>query len=78
MLDRLPAWARHLVIIYGATFGLFVVQAVIAAGGVWPFPWIATLQGAVNAGAVSAAAVAVLWLSSLTRQYGAGATKDKQ
>lgn len=73
MLDRLPAWARHYAIIFGAVFGLFIAQAIVREGGVWPFPALDVIRGAVNAAAVATAGVAVLALTTLTRQYARGA-----
>lgn len=75
MLDKLPAWARHLLIIFGAAFGGLFFSAIVKAGGVLPFPWQATFVAAVNAGAVAVAGTVVLWCTSATRQYGVGASK---
>ena len=75
MLDRLPAWARHLAIVFGSVFGLFFAKAVIAAGGIWPFPWADTFRAAVNAGAAAVCAVLALWFTTLVRQYGTGSAK---
>ena len=73
MLDMLPAWARHLVIVAGSVFLSAVVTAVIAAEGVSGVDWSPTLLAAVDAAAVAAAtAAAALWLTPLTRQYGVG------
>lgn len=72
MLDRLPAWARHGLIIFGAVFALTFAQAIVAEGGVWPFPWLGTLRAGLNGAAVAVCGVAVLALTTVTRQYGAG------
>lgn len=76
MLDRLPAWARHIAIVFGAVFGGSVANAIVTGGGVTSLDWITTLRTAVDLGAVSTAtAVLVLWLTPLTRQYGIGEGK---
>jgi hypothetical protein len=80
MLDRLPAWGRHLLVLAVLApllAGLAIVLgAVIAAGGV-DVDWSGTLKIALDAVAVSAAGGLLSWcglyLTPLTRQYGVGA-----
>jgi hypothetical protein len=76
MLDHLPPWARHLLIVAGATFAGYIAQQVIANAGVFDVDWPAALRSAVDSAAVSTStAAAALWLTPLTRRYGVG--KDK-
>lgn len=76
MLDNLPAWARHLLIVFGAAFGGSVASAIIASAGVSTLDWPLVLVGALDIAAVSTATTAAaLWLTPLTRQYGVGASK---
>ena len=73
MLDSLPAWLRHLLIVFGATFAGSVCAAVIAAEGVLSLDWLAVLSAALDVAAFSvASSAAALWLTPLTRQYGVG------
>ena len=78
MLDRLPAWARHILIAFGSAFGGSIVADVLAAHGVTGLDIAQTAQDAVDFAAASAAsAAAALWSLPLTRQYGVGkATAD--
>lgn len=72
-LDKLPAWARHLVIVFGATFLGSVASAVVAASGVTSLDWPVVLGDAVNLGCTATASAALfLWLTPATRQYGVG------
>jgi hypothetical protein len=65
MLDKLPAWVRHLAIIIG-TAALGAVAQSLASG---EFD-VAT----VGAAALTAVLAQLsLWLTALTRQYGVGA-----
>lgn len=74
MLDRIPAWLRHLLIVVAATFGVTVAEAVVSAGGVSTVDWLGTLLRAVDIAAVAGATTSLaLWLTPLTRQYGVGA-----
>ena len=74
MLDNLPAWLRHLVIVAAASFAGFELSAVLAAQGVTGVDWPQALIDGLNLTAVStAAAAASLWGLPLTRQYGVGA-----
>lgn len=73
MLDRLPAWLRHLVIVAGATFAGSIATAIIAADGVTTLDWVTVARDALDLAAVATAGTAAaLWLTPLTRQYGVG------
>ena len=73
MLDSLPAWLRHLLIVFGAAFGGSIASAIIASAGVVALDCPLVLQGALDNAAVSTASTAAaLWLTPLTRQYGVG------
>jgi hypothetical protein len=80
MLDKLPAWLRHLIIVCGLAPAAVAVtttaNAVITAGGVttvdWPATGIATIDAAGVALAVGAATWLTLVITPLTRQYGIG------
>lgn len=82
MLDRLPAAARHfvIVVILAPLLGLLLafVNAVIQAQGL-DVDWAGTWSAAINAAAVSAAFGVSAWLAlyvtPLTRQYGAFANE---
>jgi hypothetical protein len=76
VLDRLPSWLRHLLIVAGATAGGSLATAVVSAGGVTTLAWVDTLTSALNAATVATAtAAAALWFTPLTTQYGVGAPK---
>lgn len=73
MLDRLPAWLRHLCIVFGAVAASVVAQSVVDAGGVSALDWSTLAVQAVDAGAAAVGAAALLlWLTPATRQYGVG------
>lgn len=73
MLDKLPAWVRHLAIVVGAVFLGTVAETIIASGGVSSVNWAASLLSAVDTAAVAGASAALLlWLTPATRQYGVG------
>ena len=73
MLDKFPAWIRHLVIVIAAVFLGTVAETIIASGGVSSVNWAATLLTAVDTAAVAGASVAaLLWLTPATKQYGVG------
>jgi len=81
MLDRLPAWARHAVLLcvvapLVALIGVPLTE-VLGARGIEGVDWHATLVTAVNAAAVSLATGIGAWVASyvspLTGQYGVGA-----
>lgn len=63
MLDKLPAWARHL--------ALVVLAAVLTWAGTDLVP---ALQGQPGLAGVAAVLITMLlaWLTPLTRQYGVG------
>ena len=71
VLDRLPAWAHDLLMIFGGTFAGAVLNAVVDAKGVTAVAWHETLMGAVD-GSFYAAAVAgfTLYVTPLTKKYG--------
>ena len=71
-LDKLPAWARHLVIVFGAVFLGVIAQNVINHGGVVGLDFVAVGKAALDAAAVSVAAVGVLAVTPFTSQYGVG------
>lgn len=80
MLDRLPAWGRHAVILcviapLVALIGV-PLAAILAAGGVLGVDWHDVLVDAVNAAGTSLATGIGAWIASyvspLTRQYGVG------
>lgn len=83
ILDRLPAWARHLValavIAPVAIFVTVVATAIVTAGGLSGFDADATGHIALDAAAVSFASGILGWLTlfitPITRQYGVGAPK---
>jgi H+/Cl- antiporter ClcA len=76
VLDRLPAWLRHALVIFGGTL-IGVVAPALAAHQddvslwlvttmrlpVWVLPFVATIVGSL-----------ILRLTTLTRQYGVGST----
>lgn len=73
MLDKLPAWLRHLVLVFAGAGGAVVADAVVNDRGVTNVPWGHTLRVAVDTGSVAAAGVvSALYLLPLTRQYGLG------
>lgn len=73
MLDRLPAWARHALIIAGSTFLAVVGKAILDAGGVTGLDVNATAAAALNQAAVAVVlGSGLLALTPLSRQYGIG------
>jgi membrane protein YdbS with pleckstrin-like domain len=72
LLDRLPAWIRHLVIVFGATFVTVVAKAVAASNGVTNVAWSTVWWAAVDGAAAAVAAVVLLAVTPVTRQYGVG------
>ena len=72
MLDRLPAWARHAVLVLVAAASVPVTAAVFAANGVLGVDWARTGGQALDAAGVAAAILVALWATPLTRQYGRG------
>lgn len=76
LLDRLPAWLRHALIIFGSTLIGVVAPALVAHQDdislwlvatlrlpVWVLPFVATVVGGL-----------ILRFTTLTRQYGVGST----
>lgn len=75
MLDHLPAWLRHLIIVFGGAAGAIVVREIVDDGGVTHVPWAATARTALDTGSIAAAvAAAALWGLPITRAYGVGKT----
>lgn len=80
MLDTLPAWLRHLIVLCGIAPAAAAVtsaaSAVVAAGGVSTVDWPPTGVAAIDAAGLAAAIGATTWLAlvvtPLTRQYGVG------
>lgn len=71
ILDRLPAAGRHSVIVFGGTWGGFVLNRVIDAKGVSAVEWATTLVAATDASFyATAVALVALVVTPLTRQYG--------
>lgn len=84
MLDRLPAWGRHAVVLcliapLVAALGVLTL-AVLTAGGVH-VAWADTLDTALDTWAVSLAGGVVtmvaMFVTPLTRQYGAGSQPEQ-
>ena len=76
MLDKFPPLVRHLLIVFGGTFGGAILNAVIDAKGVTRVDWAAVAGTATDGAFYATAVVAVtLWLTPLTKQYGIGKTK---
>lgn len=77
MLDALPAWLRHLLIVAGGSFAGHLLNSVLGAGGVTEVDWPRALIDGANLTAVAVATAAgALWGLPLTRQYGVGAVPD--
>ena len=75
MLDRLPAFARHLMIGFFAAFMVTVLDAVISAKGVTGLS-VNVLRDAFDYAAYSVALLAsALYLTPLIKQYGLGKRK---
>ena len=74
ILDKFPPPVRHAVLLWGSVFGLYVAQAVSAAGGVSGVDWHTVTVGAVNGACAAVAGIGILTLTPLTAQYGVGAT----
>lgn len=73
MLDNLPPWTRHLIIVAFASFVGFVGEAILASGGVSALDWAKTLTSAVDSTAVATITVMlIMYVTPLTRQYGLG------
>ena len=74
-IKGLPAPVRHFLGVVVGTFVLFVVGAVVSAGGVSAVEWVAVLKAAADAAAVGGAGVLVLYVTPLTDAYGVGKVK---
>jgi len=73
MLDRLPAWARHAIIIAGSTFLTVFAREIVNLGGVTGLDWATTARSAIDAAAVAVViGSGLLALTPLSRQYGIG------
>lgn len=75
MLDFLPAWLRHFILMYAAIFAYIVATAIVNANGVTTVSWLGpdgVLVRAVDGAAVAVAASLLLWLLPITKQYGFG------
>jgi hypothetical protein len=73
MLDKLPAWVRHIAIMFAATFTAFFGQAIIAADGVSRLDFMSTFIDALDSSIVATVVVGLaLYVTPLTRQYGIG------
>jgi hypothetical protein len=71
--DKLPSSVKHVIIAFASAFGYELINAVNSAGGVTGLHWWTVLTNAINAGAVSAAGIAVVfWLTPITHEYGVG------
>jgi endo-beta-N-acetylglucosaminidase D len=70
LLDRLPAYVRHALLIF---IGSMLTWATAAAQGI-----VVTnnpvFDAALSSAGVSVAMTGTLWLTKLTKQYGIGAT----
>lgn len=76
MLDKLPAWLRHLLIVFAGAAGAVIVDAVVNAKGVSNVAWGHSLRVALDTGSVAAAlAVGALYITPLTQKYGLGKGK---
>jgi len=74
-IQGLPAPVRHFAGVVVGTFVLFVVGAVISAGGVTGVEWFEVLKAAADAACVGGAGVLVLYVTPLTDAYGVGKVK---
>ena len=71
LIDKVPAWLRHGILLFVGGFAATVGSAVYAAGGVTHLGW-SVLPDALDSGAVSVAGVLILAGTKLTTQYGRG------
>lgn len=80
MLDNLPAWSRHLLVLAViapvAGFVGFEAAAVVANHGISGMDWSGEAQSALDVAAVTSASGVIAWVAMfvtpLTRQYGVG------
>jgi hypothetical protein len=77
MLDRIPAWARHLAIVFFAVAITVITKAIAASGGASGVHWHTVLWAAIDAGIAAVSAVVALWATPLTGQYGLDHASDK-
>lgn len=75
-VDRLPTAVRDFVVAFFATSVGLILQAVVGAGGVTGVNWADACLGALNAGAVAGASVALLAVTKLSTAYGVGSGPD--
>jgi hypothetical protein len=73
MLDKIPAWLRHLAIIFAGAFATVIAKAVAAAGGASGVHWNTVLWAGIDAGVAAVFVVVSLWATPLTKQYGVAA-----
>lgn len=70
-MDRLPAWAHDLAVIFGGTFAGGVLNAIVDAKGVSMVAWHDVLVSTVdNSFYATAAAGLALYLTPITKKYG--------
>jgi hypothetical protein len=75
MLDKLPAMARHLLIVFAGSFLGFVAQVIVKAQGITAVAWSHELILALNTSVVATVTIGVaLYLTPLTKQYGLSKT----
>lgn len=82
ILDRMPSWARHLVILVGLTSVTALLMTfandVIAEGGVSSLDWARTATESLDNAALAASAGLLGWIAlvitPLTKKYGVGAS----
>ena len=74
LIDKVPAWLRHGILLFVGGFAATVGSAVLTAGGVTHLGW-SVLPDALDSGAVSVAGVLILAGTKLTTQYGRGSVK---
>lgn len=72
MLDRLPAFVRHLIIAFVGSYMAVLLNAVLAAKGVSTLDAGVLVQG-LDAAAYTTAGIALaLYVTPLVKQYGVG------
>jgi hypothetical protein len=76
ILDRLPAPARHAILVFLGSSLTVIFGAISSAHGVTGIDWVTVLSDSLNAGVVAAvAAVGIAAATPLTTQYGVGSPK---
>lgn len=74
LVQTAPDWLRHALVLFLATAGGVVLQAVIDAQGVTGVDWASTLRLALDNGAATVATgLLLLTVTPATRRYGVGA-----